>query len=69
MNRRRWAILVAAALLVAVVAGLMFQRRERIDRWCAQYFDALQRQQNTELAKLTATVIAGYSRDVGECHR
>ncbi len=68
MNRRRWVILVAAALLVAVVAALMFQRRERVDRWCAQYFDVLQRQQNPDLAKMTATVIAGFSRDVGECH-
>lgn len=55
--------------MTTVVAGLMFQRRERVDRWCSQYFDALQRQQNPELAKLTATVTEGFSIDVGKCHR
>ncbi len=69
MNRRRWAILVVAALLAAVVAGLMYQRHERIDRWCAQYFDALQRQQNPDLARLTATIMVGFSIDAGECQR
>lgn len=67
MNRRRWAILVAAVLLATVVAALMFQRRERADRWCAQYFDALGRQHNSDLAKLTATVVEGFSIDIRAC--
>lgn len=69
MNWRRWAILAVAALLAMVVAAVMFQQRERADRWCAQYFDALGRQHNPDLAKLTATVIEGFSIDVRECPR
>lgn len=68
MHWRRWAILVAAGLLATAVAAMMFQRHQRTERWCARYFDALERQHNLDLAKLTATVIEGFSIDVSECH-
>jgi len=69
MNWRRWAILVVAALLAAVAADMMYQRHERIDRWCTQYSYALERQKDPALAKMTATIIEGFSIDPGECQR
>jgi hypothetical protein len=62
-------MLVAAILLVAMVAVSLYQRHQRTGRWCAEYFDALRRQQNPDLARLTATIIEGYSIDAGECER
>lgn len=69
LNWRRWTILVTAALLAMGVAAIMYQRRDRAERWCAQYFDALGRQHNPDLAKLTATVIEGFSIDLRACRQ